>query len=144
MIELEDTESLRTSLPSISPRHSLTSSSMTSFPDQDDEPPPYSAIDVPHHTALQQTPQWSSRDPRSSSTQSLVPVEADDNGRRKLLLIYVHGFMGDETSFQSFPAHVHNLVSVLLAESHVVHTKLYPRYRSKKAILVATEDFSTW
>jgi len=52
--------------------------------------------------------------------------------------------MGDETSFQSFPAHVHNLVTVTLAESHVVHTKIYPRYKSRRTIDLAAEEFSRW
>lgn len=83
-------------------------------------------------------------DPRSSSTQSLVPAEGERHDRRTLLLVYIHGFMGNETSFQSFPAHVHNLVSITLAESHVVHTKLYPRYQSRRTIGKVSEDFSRW
>lgn len=86
-----------------------------------------------------------SHDPRSSSTQSLVPDAASENtGRRRLLLVYIHGFMGNETSFQSFPAHVHNLVSITLADSHIVHTKIYPRYRSRNALEFARDDFSRW
>lgn len=83
-------------------------------------------------------------DPRSSSTQSLVPAEGERHNRRTLLLVYIHGFMGNETSFQSFPAHVHNLVSITLAESHVVHTKLYPRYKSRRTVDQVSEDFSRW
>ncbi|TKA78220.1 hypothetical protein B0A55_03778 [Friedmanniomyces simplex] len=84
-------------------------------------------------------------DPRSSSTQSLAPSENNEqNERRRLLLIYIHGFMGNETSFRSFPAHVHHLLTVLLAETHVVHTKVYPRYRSKRNISFARDDFSRW
>ncbi|KAM0803463.1 hypothetical protein BDR22DRAFT_791861, partial [Usnea florida] len=91
-------------------------------------------------------------DPRSSSTQSLVPhdntsTDGDGNrtdGRKTLLLVYIHGFMGNETSFQSFPAHVHNLVTVRLEGSHVVHTKIYPKYKSRKAIEFARDAFSEW
>ncbi|KAF1936499.1 hypothetical protein EJ02DRAFT_448022 [Clathrospora elynae] len=87
----------------------------------------------------------SSQDPRSSSTQSLVPDPAlEDTGRRRLLLVYIHGFMGNETSFRSFPAHVHNLVTITLADSHVVHTKLYPRYKSRDSLEIARDNFSTW
>ncbi|KAF1999731.1 hypothetical protein P154DRAFT_436286 [Amniculicola lignicola CBS 123094] len=87
----------------------------------------------------------SSRDPRSSSTQSLVPDPASENtGRRTLLLVFIHGFMGNETSFRSFPAHLHNLVTITLAESHIVHTKIYPRYRSRYALEVARDEFSKW
>lgn len=52
--------------------------------------------------------------------------------------------MGNETSFQSFPAHVHNLVTVKLEGSHVVHTKIYPKYKSRKAIEFARDAFSDW
>lgn len=86
-----------------------------------------------------------SRDPRSSSAQSLVPDPSLENSyRRKLLLVYVHGFMGDETSFRSFPAHVHNVVTVALSDSHSVHTKIYPKYRPRYALEVARDDFSNW
>jgi hypothetical protein len=88
--------------------------------------------------------QWCSQDPRSSSTQSLRPSESAQDGRRTLLLIYIHGFMGSEMSFQSFPAHVHNLLNILVSETHVLHTKIYPRYKSRKAIEFARDDFSQW
>ncbi|KIW01260.1 uncharacterized protein PV09_07299 [Verruconis gallopava] len=86
----------------------------------------------------------SSDDPRRSSTQSLLPQEPYTVEKRTLLLIYIHGFMGTETSFRSFPAHVHNLVTITLADSHVVHTKIYPRYRSRRTIEQVAEDFSKW
>lgn len=84
-------------------------------------------------------------DPRASSTQSLRPVEsAASTGRRTLLIIYIHGFLGDETSFGSFPAHVHSLITSSLAETHVVYTKVYPRYKSRKNVSFARDDFSNW
>lgn len=106
-------------------------------------PPPYSE-NPPEHHSQPLTHTWSSQDPRSSSTQSLVPTDSARDGRRTLLLIYIHGFMGNESSFRSFPAHVHNLVTVTLAETHVVHTKIYPRYKSRRAIEYARDDFSNW
>lgn len=106
-------------------------------------PPPYSEH-TPEHHSQPLTHSWSSQDPRSSSTQSLVPAESAREGRRTLLLIYIHGFMGDESSFRSFPAHVHNLVTVTLTDTHVVHTKIYPRYKSRRAIEYARDDFSNW
>ncbi|KAK5047643.1 hypothetical protein LTR84_006308 [Exophiala bonariae] len=84
-------------------------------------------------------------DPRASSTQSLRPIESATNtGRRTLLIIYIHGFLGDETSFGSFPAHVHSLITSSLAETHVVYTKVYPRYKSRKNVSFAKDDFSNW
>lgn len=105
-------------------------------------PPPYSADDQRRSELISE--QWRSHDPRSSSTHSLVPSESGRDGRRTLLLVYIHGFMGNETSFQSFPAHVHNLLTITLGDTHVVHTKIYPRYKSRKAIDFARDDFSTW
>lgn len=83
-------------------------------------------------------------DPRSSSTQSLRPGEAPGPNRRTLLIVYIHGFMGNETSFRSFPAHLHNLLTMTLSETHVVHSKIYPRYKSRSNISVARDAFSNW
>lgn len=83
-------------------------------------------------------------DPRTSSQESLSPALGEQHERRKLMLVYIHGFMGNETSFRSFPAHVHSLLAVLLAETHVVHTKIYPRYRSRGNITVARDSSSDW
>jgi hypothetical protein len=105
-------------------------------------PPAYSSDDAKRSELISN--QWRSNDPRSSSTHSLVPSESGRDGRRTLLLVWIHGFMGNEMSFQSFPAHVHNLLTITLTETHVVHTKLYPRYKSRKAINFARDDFSEW
>lgn len=67
-----------------------------------------------------------------------------DEARRVLLIVYIHGFMGNNTSFQSFPAHVHSYLKDALAESHVIHSKVYPRYKTYKAIEVARDNFSKW
>lgn len=69
---------------------------------------------------------------------------ADPLGRRKLLVIYLHGFLGNDESFRSFPAHVHALLTNMLADSHVIHTKLYPRYKTYRAVDVARDNFSEW
>ena len=96
--------------------------------------------------SLYETPaeSWMGTDPRSSSMISLRPRDSGDDGRRTLLVVYIHGFVGDETSFRSFPAHVHNLVTLQLAETHRVHTKIYPKYKSRRNISYAVEDFSNW
>lgn len=88
--------------------------------------------------------QNTSHDPRKSSNDSLLPHWPGRSDLRKLLLVYVHGFMGDEASFRSFPAHVHNVLTVLLADTHSVHSKVYPRFRSKRNISVARDNFSVW
>ncbi|KAK2603771.1 hypothetical protein QQS21_004056 [Conoideocrella luteorostrata] len=85
-----------------------------------------------------------STDPRTSSTQSLVPSISESETRRKLLLVYIHGFYGNDQSFRSFPSHVHTLLGSLLEETHAIHSKIYPRYKTYKAIEVARDNFSTW
>ncbi|KAM7201747.1 hypothetical protein V8F20_004708 [Naviculisporaceae sp. PSN 640] len=87
---------------------------------------------------------WRSLDPRTSSTQSLAPSLALREQRRTLLVIYIHGFMGNDSSFRSFPAHIHQYLKEALAETHVIHTKIYPRYKTYKSIQVARDNFSLW
>lgn len=84
------------------------------------------------------------RDPRTSSTQSLTPSDYNEHEKRKLLLVYIHGFMGNDNSFQNFPFHVHRFLRDRLRETHAVHTKIYPRYKTYKAIEVARDNFSRW
>ena len=108
------------------------------------EPPPAHGRGRTSYQSQQFNQPFFLQDPRSTSTQSLVPVAEPSSGRRTLLLIYLHGFLGGEASFHSFPAHVHNLVTVAVAKTHVVHTKIYPRYRSRKAIERARDEFSGW
>ncbi|KAL9075360.1 MAG: hypothetical protein Q9161_001737 [Pseudevernia consocians] len=137
--------------PPLPPRATLDSHPEDPPDAPPDAPPPYTETASTYHSQPL-TNSWTAQDPRSSSTQSLVPhddshADGEGNrtdGRRTLLLVYVHGFMGNETSFQSFPAHVHNLVTVKLQGSHVVHTKIYPKYKSRKAIEFARDAFSDW
>ncbi len=88
---------------------------------------------------------WKRADPRASSAQSLVSsARRDGDVRRTLLVIYIHGFMGNDASFRSFPSHVHNVLKETLRETHFIHSKIYPRYKTYKAIDVARENFSQW
>lgn len=128
-----DIDSLRTSCLSFISTGTVESTE-TLIPDAD-EPPPYSSLDLSRSGTRQ--------DFGSTLTLNAQHPTGND-GRRILLLIYIHGFMGNETSFQNFPADVHTLLAVLLEQTHSVQTKIYPRYRSKKAIQVATNDFSAW
>lgn len=85
-------------------------------------------------------------DPRLSSTQSLVPstIDTENNSRRRLLIIYIHGFIGNDQSFHSFPVHVHRYLRESLASTHAIHTKIYPRYKTYRALHLARDDFSQW
>lgn len=82
---------------------------------------------------------------RSFSSLSLPrPEGSQATNKRRLLLIYIHGFMGSEASFHDLPAHVHDLLTGLLSESHVVYTRIYPRYKSHGELRTAVEQFSAW
>lgn len=81
---------------------------------------------------------------RSLSSLSLRPEGLQGTDKRRLLLIYIHGFMGSEASFHDFPAHVHDLLTDLLSESHVVYTRIYPRYKSHGELQTAVSQFSAW
>ena len=116
--------------------------------DGGDSPPPYDATTKRGSSQYLEQPYFA-RDSRSSSTQSLVQQQSrPDTDRRRLLLIWIHGYMGSEVSFQSFPAHVHHTVTQKIQESgagtHVVHTKIYPRYESRYRIQGARDAFSEW
>ncbi|CAI7619554.1 unnamed protein product [Penicillium palitans] len=81
----------------------------------------------------------------SHSTLSLPQPEGyQTTEKRRLLLIYIHGFMGSEASFHDLPLHVHDLLTGSLAESHVVYTRMYPRYKSQGEIQTAVDQFSAW
>lgn len=116
----------------------LIDSNQAGVSDHDQLPPP----------PYQQTEPWygaiHSGDPRTSSTDSLVPSSHENESRRRLLVIYIHGFYGNDQSFRSFPAHLHAYLSAILSDSHVIHSKIYPRYKTYRAIEIARDNFSAW
>ncbi|KAJ5697382.1 hypothetical protein N7488_011066 [Penicillium malachiteum] len=89
-------------------------------------------------------PQTFGRPPAHPSISLPGPGRPEDTTKRRLLLIYIHGFQGSETSFQELPSHVHDLVSNLLSESHLVYTRIYPRYKSQGELQTAVDQFSAW
>ena len=85
-----------------------------------------------------------SQDPRTSSSQSLRSATSGTDERRTLLIVYIHGFYGNDQSFRSFPYHVHSHLKSSLADSHVLHSKIYPRYKTYRSIELARDNFSQW
>jgi hypothetical protein len=65
-------------------------------------------------------------------------------GKRRLLLIYIHGFLGSEDSFYQFPRKVHDLLTVSMAPTHVVYLKIYPRYKTRGPLQDARDGISQW
>ncbi|PWY68435.1 hypothetical protein BO70DRAFT_323286 [Aspergillus heteromorphus CBS 117.55] len=81
------------------------------------------------------------------STSSLpfpLPRRPQDAKKRGLMLVYIHGLNGSEASFYNFPAHVHSLLTSILRDTHVVYTKIYPRYKSRGEMKIARDNFSNW
>ncbi|KAM0342259.1 hypothetical protein ACHAPU_009664 [Fusarium lateritium] len=135
-----------TEKPPLPPRKPVNSSFQTTNQ-------PSSSSSTPGPYLARSSGPWLGPDPRSSSTQSLLPdtsfndhttSSGDYLGRRKLLIVYIHGFLGNDQSFRSFPAHVHALLANLLADSHVIHSKIYPRYKTYRSVDVARDNFSEW
>ncbi|KAF7343253.1 hypothetical protein MVEN_01757100 [Mycena venus] len=61
-------------------------------------------------------------------------------------LVYVHGFQGNDTSFQSFPTDLQEHLSANIP-SHLnikIQSSLYPTYKSRKPIAYATKNFLAW
>jgi hypothetical protein len=81
---------------------------------------------------------------RSCSSLSLPGLGTPQNLKRRLLLIYIHGFNGSETTFQDLSLQGHGALASLLNESHVVHTRIYPRYKSEGDFRVAMSQLSRW
>ncbi|KAF3909020.1 hypothetical protein ABW21_db0209092 [Orbilia brochopaga] len=106
---------------------------------------------VPNTTNPSLHPYQNPEDTRTSSTASLLPppdvaeaIRSGESSVRTLLCVFIHGFVGDETSFRSFPAHFHELLTVLVQETHVVHTKVYPKFKTRDKINYAVEDLGRW
>ncbi|KAH7186144.1 uncharacterized protein B0J16DRAFT_400036 [Fusarium flagelliforme] len=85
---------------------------------------------------------FSESSPQSFPQTSDVPGHA--TGKRRLLIIYIHGFCGSEDSFGQFPSHVHSFLKQALCDTHVVYSKIYPQYETRNAMDIAVEKFSRW
>ncbi|KAL8847320.1 MAG: hypothetical protein Q9221_007636 [Calogaya cf. arnoldii] len=96
-------------------------------------PPPYRA----------EEPSTAKIIPALPPRQSVAAIPSSSESRRKLLLIYVHGFTGNETSFQKFPTDVHELAGRQLLDAYTVQSIVYPKYKSRKKIDFARDEFSS-
>ncbi len=97
-------------------------------------PPPYTEDEQSASKAV----------PALPSRQPAAVAPSNDDSRKKLLLIYIHGFTGNETSFQRFPTDVHDLISKQLVAVYTVQSIVYPKYKSRKKIDFARDEFSGW
>ncbi|KAJ7023472.1 hypothetical protein C8F04DRAFT_182169 [Mycena alexandri] len=61
-------------------------------------------------------------------------------------LVYIHGFQGNDTSFQTFPKDLQEHLAANIP-SHLnikIQSSLYPTYKSRKPIALATQNFLAW
>jgi hypothetical protein len=58
-----------------------------------------------------------------------------------LHIVYVHGFRGDHTTFQTFPSDLH---AYLLPSIPGLQTWVYPTYKSAKPLAFARKNLLTW
>ncbi|KAJ3921601.1 hypothetical protein F5877DRAFT_88694 [Lentinula edodes] len=66
--------------------------------------------------------------------------------QRLVHLVYIHGFRGDETTFQAFPTHLQQYLTDHIP-THLnlkIQSSLYPTYKSVKPISSATKTFVEW
>ncbi|KAF8180430.1 hypothetical protein BJ912DRAFT_1033013 [Pholiota molesta] len=61
-------------------------------------------------------------------------------------LVYIHGFQGNDTTFQSFPKHLQeNLAARIPPHLDIkIQSSLYPTYKSVKPISYATKNLLEW
>ncbi|EGO01150.1 hypothetical protein SERLA73DRAFT_179241, partial [Serpula lacrymans var. lacrymans S7.3] len=59
-------------------------------------------------------------------------------------LIYIHGFQGNDSTFQSFPTHLQASLAARMPPHFRVQSSLYPTYKSVKPISYATKNFLEW
>ena len=102
---------------------------------------PSSALPPPYVEAEKEDP---AADTSIPAIALPVAHPSTHDGERKVLLVYVHGFMGNETSFQGFPRDVHDASCQRLDGICTVHSLIYPKYKSRKKIEFARDELIGW
>ncbi|KAI8975156.1 hypothetical protein BDF20DRAFT_877124 [Mycotypha africana] len=60
----------------------------------------------------------------------------------RLLLIFIHGFKGGDTSFKDFPARIQTILTNTVKAD--VNAIIYPQYKTAGDLNIAVENFSSW
>ncbi|OBT65207.1 hypothetical protein VE03_04723 [Pseudogymnoascus sp. 23342-1-I1] len=63
--------------------------------------------------------------------------------KKTLLLVFIHGFKGDDKTFSSFPKHLTTLLSPSLPNTNIVPL-VYPAYETRGDLAAAVASFRTW
>lgn len=62
---------------------------------------------------------------------------------RTLLLCFIHGFKGDDDTFQNFPQDLKVQVAKKLLD-HSVESVVFPKYETKGELSQSTEQLLSW
>ncbi|KAI0050205.1 hypothetical protein FA95DRAFT_1555907 [Auriscalpium vulgare] len=83
----------------------------------------------------------------ASPSLSTHPDESPENGSQSqaeiLLIIFIHGFKGTDTTFANFPTRLQHLLSETI-ESVAVECIVFPAYETKGELDKAVERFADW
>jgi hypothetical protein len=76
----------------------------------------------------------------TSATQASNPPT---DTKRVLLLCFIHGFKGNDDTFQSFPEDLKRTVASNLDDDRI-ESVVYPKYETKGELAQSTESFLGW
>ncbi|KAG6821566.1 hypothetical protein H0H93_000075 [Arthromyces matolae] len=77
------------------------------------------------------------------STSFTHPNESTNDAKEMLLVIFVHGFKGDDQSFGDFPSRLQHILAETVSEV-IVECKVFPAYETKGDLNAAVIRFSDW
>ncbi|KAJ7624445.1 hypothetical protein FB45DRAFT_83027 [Roridomyces roridus] len=81
----------------------------------------------------------------ATTTTHIYALAGHANGRETVVhLVYIHGFQGNDTSFQTFPTDLHEYLAAKIPAHLKLQSSLYPTYKSRKPIAQATQNFLSW
>lgn len=81
----------------------------------------------------------SEKDPTSDAPALGSPTDK----RRVLLLCFIHGFKGNDDTFQNFPEDLKRSIASNL-DNDLVESVVYPKYETKGELAQSTEAFLDW
>jgi hypothetical protein len=63
--------------------------------------------------------------------------------RRSLLLVFIHGFKGSDTTFRGFPQDLQAVLSHSLSHLRVLHA-VYPSFETRGDLGLCVANFKEW
>ena len=79
----------------------------------------------------------------STPTTDAPASGSSTNTKRVLLLCFIHGFKGNDDTFQHFPEDLKRTIASNLDDNHI-ESVVYPKYETKGELAQSTEAFLGW